>query len=263
MPKWNPSDYRNNSSQQQKWAREVIAKLKLRGDERVLDIGSGDGKVTAEIARQLPRGSIMGLDSSAQMVEFAQSQVAGPEHPNLSFQHGDASGMMFDQEFDLVFSNATLHWIPDHRPVLEGIARALRPGGRFVAQMGGKGCADDVRAVLNGMMAAPRWREHFIGFSHFHAFYSPEEYRPWLDAAGLQLVRIDLFPKDMTHTGKQGLAGWLRTTWMQYIHAVPADQQETFLAELVEKFIAASPIDEHGLAHVAMVRLEVEAIRPA
>lgn len=261
MATWNPTDYRNNSSQQQKWAREVIAKLKLRGDERVLDIGSGDGKVTAEIAAQLPRGSIVGLDSSLQMVEFARSQFAG-ERANLSFVHRDASQLAFDQEFDLVFSNATLHWIPDHRPVLAGISRALKPGGRFLAQMGGKGCADDVRAVLNVMMASAKWREHFQDFSHFHAFYSPQEYRPWLDAAGLHPMRIDLFPKDMTHQGREGLAGWLRTTWMQYIHAVPKDQQEAFLTELVERFIEASPIDEQGLAHVAMVRLEVEAVKP-
>lgn len=260
MATWNPADYQQHSSQQQKWAREVITKLRLRGSERLLDIGSGDGKVTVEIARQLPQGSVVGLDSSAQMVEFAKSQFA--DMSNLSFLHRDASRLEFDREFDLIFSNATLHWIQDHRPVLAGIARALKPGGRFIAQMGGKGCADDVKAVLKGMMASPSWRDHFKTFNWQHAFYGPDDYRPWLDSAGLHAIRLDLFPKDMTHAGKEGLAGWLRTTWMPYIHAVPESQRDAFLLELVDRFLEASPLDGDGVAHVKMIRLEVEANRP-
>ena len=116
---WNAVDYAKSSSIQQQWARELIGKLKLKGSEKLLDIGSGDGKVSAEIASCLPNGSVVGIDSSEAMVALAQSKYSTDVFPNLRFQRGDASRLMFDNEFDVVFSNATLHWILDHKPVLQ------------------------------------------------------------------------------------------------------------------------------------------------
>jgi trans-aconitate 2-methyltransferase len=144
MTVWNPVDYRRNSAQQEKWARELFAKLELLGDEHVLDIGSGDGKVTAQLASLVPNGKVIGLDRSAAMVRFASEAFPALEHPNLSFVEGDASNLTFAEELDVIFSNATLHWIYDHAPILAGIFRALRPGGRILVQMGGQGCAADV-----------------------------------------------------------------------------------------------------------------------
>src|SRR4051812_17689039 len=132
MTTWNAQDYARNSSQQQIWARELIAKLNLRGGERLLDIGCGDGKVTAELASMLPRGSAVGVDVSREMIGFANDNFAPDDSPNLSFARMDASNLTFEREFDVIFSNAALHWIRDHRPVLRGIARSLRPGGRIL-----------------------------------------------------------------------------------------------------------------------------------
>lgn len=257
MVTWNPSDYQKNSSQQQKWAREVIAKLRLRGDERVLDIGCGDGKVTAELARQLPNGSIVGLDASSQMVEFAAKTF-----PHIQFVVGDASRLPFTGEFDLIYSNATLHWIYNHVPVLAGIHRSLKPGARIVAQMGGKGCAQGVLDVLAPILRSDRWRTYFQNFGFKFGFHGPVEYRQWMLDAGLEPIRLDLFPKDMTHDGRSGFEGWVRTTWMPFIHAVPESSREAFLKELVDAYVAAHPPDVRGLVHVDMVRLEFEAVRP-
>src|SRR5258706_9467912 len=144
---WDAADYAAHSAQQQRWARELIAKLALRGDERVLDIGSGDGKVTAELAAALPHGQVIGIDNAADMIRHASAQFG--DVPNLSFIQMDAASLALAEQFDLVFSNAALHWIYDHRPVLRGIAGALRPGGRLLAQMGGKGNGDAVLTTLD------------------------------------------------------------------------------------------------------------------
>ena len=88
--KWNAADYAANSIVQQSWARELIAKLNLRGDERILDIGCGDGKVTAEMAKAVPRGFVAGTDASAEMIEFAQKSFPKKKYPNLQFQICDA-----------------------------------------------------------------------------------------------------------------------------------------------------------------------------
>ncbi len=126
---WNAADYHTSSPAQYQWAQELIAKLGLAGNERVLDIGCGDGKVTAEISRHLPEGKVTGVDNSPEMIRFAFDHFPRTEYRNLTFVRMDARELSFLEEFDVVFSNAALHWIPDHKPVLTGIARSLHPGG--------------------------------------------------------------------------------------------------------------------------------------
>jgi trans-aconitate methyltransferase len=257
---WDPEDYERHSAQQERWARELVAKLQLAGDETVLDIGCGDGKVTAEIASQVPRGRVLGIDSSADMVRRA-GELHPPVHPNLRFEVGDASQLEFDSEFSVVFSNAALHWVHDQRPVLRGIARSLRGEGRVLVQMGGKGNAADVVAVLDEVTALPRWREYFAGFVFPYGFYDPGEYRPWLVEASLRPTRVELVPKDMVHAGREGLAGWLRTTWMPYLERVPAEMRPELVEDVLDAYLARNPLDEGGNAHVRMVRLEVDATK--
>src|SRR5277367_571270 len=147
LVKWNPADYAANAVVQQTWARELIAKLNLRGDEHILDVGCGDGKVTAELARTLPRGSVTGMDASPQMIEFARKTFPTRKFPNLIFRVVDARKIKFERQFDLVFSNAALHWVDDHRAVLRGAAAVLKSGGRLAISSGGKGNAGDVFAA--------------------------------------------------------------------------------------------------------------------
>ncbi len=261
MTQWNAEDYHKNSSQQHKWASELIEKLNLHGDEHVLDLGCGDGKISAELASRLPRGKVVGVDVSAEMIDFASANFTPTKHPNLRFARVDASALDFDNQFDIVFSNAVLHWIADHRPVLHGIAKALKPSGRILVQMGGRGCAVDVLAAVSELSGEPTWREYFTNFSFRYSFYSPDEYRPWLAEAGLVAQRVELIPKDMTHTGAEGFGGWIRTTWMPWIQSVPEVRREKFIQSFVNRYVAAHPVDDRGRVHVKMVRLEVEATK--
>jgi trans-aconitate 2-methyltransferase len=260
---WNAADYASHSSQQQAWARELIAKLALKGDEMVLDIGCGDGKITAEIAALLPGGSAIGIDSSEGMIALAQQSFPPRSYPNLLFRTADARALPFREEFTVVFSNATLHWIPDQIPVLHGIARSLKHGGRILLQMGGKGNGAYVVSTFERLMSASRWSTYFAGFVFPYGFYGPEEYAQWLRQAGLSPLRVELIPKDMVHAGKAGLAGWIRTTWLPYTQRVPEQEQDHFIADLVDAYVAEHPLDEQGRVHVKMVRLEVEAVKGA
>ncbi|WP_457569446.1 class I SAM-dependent methyltransferase, partial [Desulfurobacterium sp.] len=129
---WNADDYAKNSPFQKKWARELIEKLSLKGNERVLDIGCGDGKVTFEIAQRVPDGYVVGIDSSEEMIKLASKMFPPSKYPNLSFKLLDVREMDFFEEFDVIFSNAALHWVIDHKPVLKKMFRALKCGGRAV-----------------------------------------------------------------------------------------------------------------------------------
>jgi trans-aconitate methyltransferase len=261
MYKWDVKDYSKSSSEQQKWARELLEKLKLKGDEHVLDLGSGDGKVTAEIAGLLVYGSIVGIDSSEDMVRFARENFPMDKFPNLSFEVMDARKLSFDGDFDVVFSNATLHWVIDHKAVLRGISRSLKPKGRILLQMGGKGNAKEVMKVMEVVMKRKKWKEYFANFTFHYGFYGPKEYSSWLKEAGLDAKRIELIEKDMIHKGKDGLLAWIRTTWLPYTQRVPEGLRSQFVEDVADAYLILHPIDSRGFVHIKMIRLEVEAIK--
>jgi trans-aconitate methyltransferase len=259
--KWNAADYAANSSVQQIWARELIARLKLRGHERMLDVGCGDGKVTAEIARALPGGRATGVDASAEMIAFAQKAFPARKNPNLAFHVMDARKIKFDPGFDLIFSNAALHWVDDHQAFLRGAAACLRPGGRLVVSCGGRGNAQDVFLALRPEMRLKRWRPFFRRIPKPYFFYSPEDYEKWLPRFGFKTLRVRLAPKDATYGGRAGFAAWLRTTWLPYVQRVPEDLREPFIAAVAERYTARHPADADGKVHVRMVRLEIDAVK--
>lgn len=256
---WDARDYAANSSGQLRWARELLGKLRLSDSERVLDLGCGDGKVTAEIASLLPNGEAVGLDSSRDMVLFARRRFEGVR--NLSFVLGDASALVFDGEFDVVFSNAALHWVLDHGPVLRGISRALRPGGRALLQMGGRGNAAAFLEILEEMMAEERWRPHFKGFPFPYGFWSPAEYSAWLQGTDLEPQRLELLARDLVAEGLEGLKGWIRTGWLPYTSRLPAGRDSEFVEEAARRYVARRPADADGLVRVPMVRLEAELLK--
>jgi len=260
-PKWNAADYAANSVVQQTWARELIAKLNLHGDEHVLDVGCGDGKVTAEIARILPRGSATGMDASPQMIEFARENFPATAFPNLRFRVMDAQKIKFDRQFDLVFSNAALHWADDHQAILRGAASVLKTGGRLMISCGGKGNADDVFTALRPEMRLKHWREFFKKMPTPYFFYAPADYEKWLPKFGFKITVLKLAPKDATYAGAEGFAAWLRTTWIPYVQRVPEKLREEFIAAVTRRYVARHPPDAEGKVHVKMARLEIDAIK--
>jgi hypothetical protein len=128
-------------------------------------------------------------------------------------------------------------------------------------QFGGKGNAADIATVASEVIGRPQWADYFVGMKFPWGFYSPDEYHPWLEEAGLTATNLVLIPKDMTQEGRNGLEGWMRTTWMPYWQRVPADLQQQFLDAIIEEYLTLHPLDTEGLVHVPMARLQVEAKR--
>ncbi len=193
------------------------------------------------------------------MIRFAQSKFPRSDWPNLLFEYGDANDLSYEDEFDLIVSFACLHWIQDHKTVLEGFRRSLKSNGRLFIQFGGKGNAGEVLEVVNKKISEAKWNKYFENFTFQYSFFGPEEYKNWLDQVGFRASRVELIPKDMVQSGVKGLESWVGSTWLPYIERVPDEMQGDFIREIVEDFVSAYPLDFEGLVHVKMVRLEVES----
>ena len=257
--KWDAQEYEKHSQGQQKWAIELIEKISLKGTENVLDLGCGDGKVTAEISKIVSKGSIIGVDNSAAMIKLATDRHSAAIYPNMSFEEMDAGNLKFKDRFDLIFSNAVLHWVKDQKPVIKGMFKSLKQGGRVLLQMGGKGNAAEIVEVLSELQTEKKWHTYFNGFDFPFYFPGTNEYESLLLDCGFTLNRIELIPKKMDHAGITALKGWIRTTWLPYTERVPEEKRERFIDIVSKKFIERYSANSNGIINVQMVRLEVEA----
>lgn len=196
---WNPTLYDDRAAFVSELASDLVVWLRPRANERVLDLGCGTGTLTAQIARE---GAIVtGVDSSARMIQSAREKYAG-----LRFEVVDGQALAYDAEFDAVFSNAALHWMPRADDVVLGVERALVPGGRFVAEFGGAGCVatviDAVREVLGEWQIDPA---PYVSWF----FPSPGRYAGLLEAHGLVPREVRYFERPTPVPGEDGLAAWL------------------------------------------------------
>jgi trans-aconitate methyltransferase len=180
---WNTSAYAANGRFVATLAKDVVELLAPQPGEEILDLGCGDGALTEELAAT---GAIVtGVDASAAMIEAARAR-------GLRIDHHDATALPYENEFDAVFSNAALHWIRNAPAVLAGVHRALRPGGRFVVEMGGHGNIAAIRVALQAVMA-----EYGIDAEETAAslFASPAYYGRLLEAASFRVDSIELIPR--------------------------------------------------------------------
>ena len=247
---WDPELYDGRHAFVWKHGAALLDLLAPQPGEAVLDLGCGTGHLTSKIAEA--GAAVLGVDSSAEMVAEARRT-----YPALAFEVGDARNLSYSARFDAVFSNAALHWVKEAGAVAAGAARGLKPGGRFVAEFGGRG---NVQAILAAVRAAS---EQVLGTAADHPWYFPGvgEYASLLEGHGLEVRLAALFDRPTPLDGADGLRAWLEMFGGELLRRVPADRQGEFLA-LVED--AARPALYRDGGWVADYRrLRVVAVKPA
>jgi trans-aconitate 2-methyltransferase len=182
---WDATTYDRVSDVQVDWARAVIDRLALRGDETVLDAGCGSGRVTRLLLERLPQGRVIGVDTSPSMIEKARDAL----DDRAEFLVSDLVDLELPEPVDAVFSNATLHWILDHRRLFEHLHAALRPGGVLEAQCGGIGNLDEFLNSLENVNGDERFAPYVRGIASSWNFASPGDTELRLQAAGFETAR--------------------------------------------------------------------------
>ncbi|MGN6256566.1 MAG: class I SAM-dependent methyltransferase [Solirubrobacterales bacterium] len=188
---WDAATYDEVSDPQFEWGMEVLERLELRGDETVVDAGAGSGRVTAELVERLPDGRVIAVDASEAMIEKAKERLGD----RADYLVSDLVELELPEPVDLVFSTATLHWIQDHDRLFRQLHSVIEPGGRLVAQCGGKGNVARHTQAIVAVAADPEYAQHLTKAKGLWNFASPEETEPRLAAAGFRDVRCWLQPK--------------------------------------------------------------------
>lgn len=223
--KWDPELYEARHSFVWQFGQDLLELLDPRPGERILDLGCGPGNLTQKIAE---RGAdVVGLDSSPAMIGQARQN-----YPRLQFTLLDAAAMCFHREFDAVFSNAALHWMLDAATVAGGISRALRNGGRFVAELGGKGNVHHIEAAIEAVLEG-RLGQKLPPKRTF--FPSAGEYSILLESAGMEIRTVQVFERPTKLEGDRGMENWLRQFAWYYFDVLPEARREAALQEVVEK----------------------------
>jgi SAM-dependent methyltransferase len=242
MQTWDSTAYDENARFVTDLGAPVLDLLDPRPGERVLDLGCGDGPLTLEL---MARGAdVVGVDGSEEMVRAARDR-------GVDAHVMDGHSLVFDGEFDAVFSNAALHWMQRPDDVIAGVARALRPGGRFVAEMGGHGC---VAAVLTAALAVLD-RRGVDGYALIPWYFpTPDDYGARLERHGFEVTDMLHFPRPTPIPGD--ISGWLHTFARRFL--APVDDPEIAIREIAD-LLRPSLCDETGRWTVDYVRLRFSA----
>ena len=218
--RWNPEEYARNARFVSDLGQPVLDLLAPIPGERVLDLGCGDGVLTRRI---LEMGcSVVAVDSSAEQVAAARAQ-------GLDARVEHAESLPFEGEFEAVFSNAVLHWVKDHDAMLTGVSRALVPGGRFVAELGGAGCVQEIRSALH---ASLKGRGVDAGSLDPWFFPTRAEYEGLLRRHGFAIDSLELFPRPTPLPGD--ISGWLETFAQPFLGGVPEGERRSVVDEVRE-----------------------------
>lgn len=226
--------YEQASGHQKAWGARVIAEFSLRGDESVLDLGCGDGALTRMIAAQLPEGRVLGIDASQGMIDVAMPKATS----GLEFRLMNIDELDFDEEFDLVFSNAALHWVKDHRKLLHNVRRALRPGGRVRFDFAGNGNCINFFSVIREAMALDHFADAFNGFYWPWHMPTVEACTTLAEESGLRNVWVWGGIADRFFPDREAMIRWIdQPSIVPFLLRLPENLRDPFRDYVTERMV--------------------------
>jgi trans-aconitate methyltransferase len=257
MAEWNAREYNRQSSLQAALAEEHLSRLTLAGNERVLDVGCGDGKITAEIAALVPRGAVLGVDPSANMIAFATSHFGPVTHPNLRFEVADVRRLPYRHEFDRVISFNALHWVPDQGAALRSIRAALADTGeaflRFVPQ-GPRKCIED---VVEDVRRSARWAAFFTNFQKPYIHLSPEAFQELASQNGFRVLQMRREDRAWDFQTREAFVAFSRATLVEWTRNLAESDWPAFINDVLDRYRSVAADNPHEASTFRFYQLEV------
>lgn len=226
--------YAAGSAHQKEWGKRIISELSIRGDESILDLGCGDGFLTNELAGLVQHGRVVGIDSSENMIKKAREL----KQANLSFVLLNINDLDFQEEFDLIYSNATLHWIKDHEKLLSNCYRALRRGGIIRFNFAGNGNCSNFNSVAQESMKSPEFASFFLGFEWPWNMPDSQEYGSLVKRSCFTRVKIWEENADRYFACPEDMVKWIdQPSLVPFLKVIPEKQKGAFRNLVVEQML--------------------------
>lgn len=255
--KWSPVDYDNQSVLQYRTAMNMLSTFPLNGNERILDIGCGSGKISNTISTMVPRGSVVGLDRNIEMIQFANNTY-GAISSNLSFVCQDITDMTYSNEFDAAVSFWTLSWVPMELQAraLGNIIESLVENGRLLLMYPMRHDAYD---VVEQVIAKPEWRDYFIDYPPPREFITEEKYRS--DIISHMPMELHVEKKEIPCRYNDDKEMRLSINcWLSHVDKIPVELKESFLVDVAESYKRHRGISEPIMYYST---LEITGEKPA
>ncbi|HXG64372.1 MAG TPA: methyltransferase domain-containing protein [Blastocatellia bacterium] len=240
---WDSSLYDRKHSFVFEYGEDLLSLLNPQPGERILDVGCGTGHLTGRIAAA--GSQVVGIDNSANMIETARR-----EYPGVEFILADATDFVFPEPFDAIFSNAALHWVTEAEAAVRCMARALRSGGRFVAELGGRGNVANIIKAAQEVLQGLR-----IEAKHGWYFPSVAEYATLLERHGLAVSLAILFDRPTRLEGEDGMKNWLTMFGAAMFRNVPDDRKPQVFARIEDRLRETQYIDGVWVADYRRLRI--------
>lgn len=256
---WKADEYHQNSSSQKNAASDLIKYVVVKPDGKILDVGCGDGKITAELAALAPQGSLVGVDISPSMIAFATETFPAERFPNLRFVLKDAQKLDYNQEFDVVFSFTTQQWVQDHAAFLKGAHESLKPAGTLAVTMP-TGLPSALERAVNEIISAPEWASYFTSFQTGWNFVSAKEYSALLSEHHFSTVRLSLVPQLDIFPSRAVFEKFI-SQWFPYLRPLPDELKKSFMTQVLDRYLALESPFPNGEVHFKIQRLEVVALK--
>lgn len=255
---WDEESYYNNNHAQQRIADYLLEKFKFHGKEKILDLGCGKGKITAQLTRSVSHGYVIGLDLSPNMVKYAQERFPVERYPNLAFYQGDANSIDYQNQFDVIFSFTGLQWVPDHEATLLKMYHALKHSGSVALSMP-LGLPISLEQALGELMIQEKWRAFFPNdFQPGFNFISLENYRKLLLKTGFAIDLIEKRSQKDTFKTKGEFIDFV-SQWFPYLRPIPKQLRTEFMNCLVNRYCELEEIDENQEIYFLPYQLAVIA----
>jgi trans-aconitate methyltransferase len=240
---WNATLYHQISAPQVSWGKKVLARVKLRGNERVLDAGCGTGRLTRDLLEALPRGQVVALDISQNMIEAAHAYLEPDFGSRVEFVCCDLLDLAFEPEFDLIFSTASFHWVLDHNRLFRNLYRALRPGGWLIAQCGGGRNLARLLARVAHLMESAEYAVYFAGYRFPWEFSDAETAANRMRKAGFEQVETSLEEAPTKFETASEFQSFVESVILhRHLERLPqAELRQNFLAELTRQAANDNP----------------------
>lgn len=254
---WRPEDYHDHSCAQSDAAIQLLQHLRLNGHEQILDVGCGDGKITAKIADLVPRGCVIGIDSSSEMVDYARKSFCADHRINLKFIQQDAREFNYRGSLDVVFSSFSLQWLRNPILFFKNARSSLKPSG-CIAITVPLGISVELENSISEVVSLSEWSKYFQTFHPEWYFIEVEKYKEMLIEVGFSLTHLNSLVQSVVFPSIEEFKKYI-IPWFSYLNRLPQHLKQFFLEQILDKYLESCPPLGSGAVIFNFPRLDLIA----